>query len=186
MLCVAVLIKYKMPGPALFCQRRTGRNGRPFTIYKFRTMILDHGGSSISLKGESRITPLGAILRKYKIDELPELWNVLKGDMSFVGPRPDIPEYTHKLSGEELKILDLRPGITSPASIKYFNEEELVASAPDPQNFYNEVIWPDKVKINLEYYYERSFLGDIMIILRTIFNIRSIKEKKGESKNCSK
>jgi len=132
-------------------------------------MIPYHSGSSISVWGESRITPLGAKLRKYKVDELPELWNVLKGDMSLVGPRPDVPEYTERLKGEELRILDLRPGITSPASIRYANEEVLIASASDPHKYYNEVIWPDKVRLNLEYANNRSFFGDLIIIFDTIF-----------------
>ena len=109
------------------------------------------------------------MLRKYKLDELPELWNVLKGDMSFVGPRPDMPEYIERLKGEEKKILNLRPGITGPASLKYANEEELLASVEDPVKYNDEVIWPDKVRINLDYYYNRSFWGDIRIILQTIF-----------------
>ena len=165
---IAILIKFRTPGPALFCQIRTGKYGKPFVLYKFRTMIVSHGGSSISMKGESRITSLGAKLRKYKLDELPELVNVLKGDMSLVGPRPDLQEYTQKLKGDELRILDLRPGLTSPASLKYVNEEYLVASASDPIKYYNEVIWPDKVKLNIEYYENRSFFGDLIIILRTV------------------
>jgi len=168
-LCVALLIRIRMPGPAFFCQKRAGRHGKPFTIYKFRTMVVNHQGGTVSVRGESRITALGAKLRKYKLDELPELWNVLKGDMSFVGPRPDMPEYSEKLQGEERKILELRPGITGPASLKYVNEEELLASAPDPQKFNDEVIWPDKVRINLEYLEHRSMLGDLRIILQTVF-----------------
>lgn len=167
---VAILIKIKMPeGPIFFMQKRIGRYGKPFTMFKFRTMTLSHSGSSISVKGESRITPLGATLRKYKIDELPELWNILKGDMSFVGHRPDVPGYADKLSGEEKKILELRPGLTGPASIKYSNEEELLAEQENPVKYNDEIIWPDKVKINLEYYYNHSLLGDILIIIRTIF-----------------
>jgi lipopolysaccharide/colanic/teichoic acid biosynthesis glycosyltransferase len=158
-----------MPGPILFRQKRTGRRGIPFTIYKFRTMIVNHGGSTISVKGEDRITPLGAFLRKYKLDELPELVNILKGDMSFVGPRPDIPEFAERLIGKERLILELRPGITGPATLKYSNEEELLASVPDPQKYSDEILWPDKVNLNLTYYYNRSFLGDICIILQTIF-----------------
>ena len=134
-LVLAILIKLKMPGPVLFCQTRAGRQAHPFTIYKFRSMVVDHQGSTISVRGESRITPLGAILRKYKLDELPELWNVLKGDMSFVGPRPDVPEYLQRLQGEEKKILELRPGITGPASLKYVNEEELLSSQSDPLKY---------------------------------------------------
>lgn len=133
-------------------------------------MIVNHGGSFVSLKGESRITPLGAKLRKHKLDELPELWNVLKGDMSFVGPRPDVPEYTDKLIGEEKRILEVRPGITGPATLKYANEEELLSSVHDPQKYNDEVLWPDKVRLNLSYYYNRTFFGDIRIIFRTIFS----------------
>lgn len=132
-------------------------------------MVVDHGGSSISVRGESRITPLGTKLRKYKLDELPELWNVLKGDMSFVGPRPDLPEYINKLTGEEKKILELRPGITGPASLKYANEEELLSYVSSPQEYNDNVLWPDKVRLNLQYYMNRSFFGDIVIILQTIF-----------------
>lgn len=166
---IAVLIRIRMPGPALFKQKRTGRYGKAFTIFKFRSMTLDHGGSTISVKGENRITPLGGTLRKYKLDELPELWNILKGDMSFVGPRPDMPEYTDRLVGEERKILELRPGLTGPATLVYANEEELLASVEDPNKYNDEVLWPEKVRLNLEYYHERTFFGDILIILRTIF-----------------
>jgi lipopolysaccharide/colanic/teichoic acid biosynthesis glycosyltransferase len=131
-------------------------------------MILDHHGSTISIKGEQRITPLGAFLRKYKLDELPELWNVVKGDMSLVGPRPDMPYFANLLVGEEKLILKLRPGITGPASLKYANEEELLTGVSDPAKYNDEVIWPDKVRINLDYYHNRSFLGDIQIILKTL------------------
>jgi lipopolysaccharide/colanic/teichoic acid biosynthesis glycosyltransferase len=173
LLVIAILIKIRMPGPVLFRQIRSGRHGEPFTICKFRTMIVNHQGNTISVKGENRITPLGAKLRQYKLDELPELWNVLKGDMSFVGPRPDIPEYVNKLVGEERQIIKLRPGITGPATLKYANEEELLASVPDPQKYNDEVLWPDKVRINLDYYYNRSFFGDISIILKTVFGIKN-------------
>ncbi|MBN2613907.1 MAG: sugar transferase [Bacteroidales bacterium] len=166
---IAVLIKIRMPGPVIFKQLRAGRYGKPFKIYKFRTMIVNHGGSSISVKGENRITSLGAVLRKYKLDELPELWNVLRGDMSFVGPRPDMPEYAGQLGGKDRLILELRPGITGPASLKYVNEEEILAAVDDPVKYNNEILWPDKVRINLEYYHNRSFFGDLKIILNTIF-----------------
>jgi len=169
LLFVALLIKLRMPGPIFFCQERAGRHGKPFTIFKFRTMIVNHGGNTVSVRGEYRITPLGAVLRKYKLDELPELWNVLKGEMSFVGPRPDMPGYTDKLVDEERQILELRPGITGPATLKYSNEEELLASVSDPQRYNDEVLWPDKVRINLEYYRNRSFVGDILIMLKTLF-----------------
>lgn len=169
LLIIAVLIKIRMPGPALFSQQRTGRYGKLFTIYKFRSMTLDHGGSTISVKGEMRITPLGGTLRKYKLDELPELWNILKGDMSFVGPRPDVPEYTDRLVGEERQILELRPGLTGPATLVYANEEEHLASVEDPQAYNDQVLWPEKVRLNMDYYHNRTFFGDILIIFRTIF-----------------
>jgi len=132
-------------------------------------MLINHTGSSVSVKGESRITSFGAFLRKYKIDELPELVNVLIGDMSMVGPRPDVPGYADKLVGEHRLILKLRPGITGPASIVYANEEELLASVTNPQKYNDEVIYPDKVRINLEYYHNNSFFGDLRIIFRTFF-----------------
>lgn len=158
-----------MPGgPVFFTQERVGRNGKLFTMYKFRSMTVSHSGSSISVAGESRITPFGAKLRKYKIDELPELWNVLIGDMSFVGPRPDVPGYADMLKGEDRDILKLRPGITGPASLKYRNEEELLSHVDDPIKYNNEVIFPDKVRINLYYLHNYSFWTDIKLILCTV------------------
>ncbi len=130
LLVVAILIRVKMPGgPVLFRQQRVGRHGKLFTMVKFRTMTVEHSGSSVSVAGESRITPLGAKLRRWKLDELPELWNVLVGDMSFVGPRPDVPGYADKLKGNDRRVLELRPGITGPASLKYRDEEEIIAEA---------------------------------------------------------
>lgn len=134
MLIVALLIRIKMPGgPVLFKQKRVGKDGKLFTMVKFRTMTVNHGGSSVSVAGENRITPLGAKLRKYKLDELPELWNVLVGDMSFVGPRPDVPGYADQLQGEDREVLKLRPGITGPASLKYRDEEEQIAEFIEQQ-----------------------------------------------------
>lgn len=169
LIIVAILIKVKMPGgPAFFTQKRVGRNGKLFTMYKFRSMTVSHSGSSISVAGESRITPFGAVLRKYKLDELPELWNVLKGDMSFVGPRPDVPGYADVLVGKDRDILKLRPGITGPASLKYRNEEELLSTVDDPIAYNNEVIFPDKVRINLYYLNNYSFWMDIKMIICTV------------------
>lgn len=169
LIVVAVMIKVKMPGgPALFRQTRIGRRGKPFTIFKFRTMTVGHGGSSVSVSGESRITPLGAVLRKYKIDELPELWNVLVGDMSFVGPRPDVPGYADRLQGDDREMLELRPGITGPASLKYRNEEELLAAVENPQEYNDTVIYPDKVRINRYYLHNYSFMKDIEMIVCTV------------------
>jgi len=170
---IAILIKIKMPGgPIFFNQKRVGQFGNLFLMYKFRTMVRNHDGSSISIKGERRIPPLGAFLRKYKLDELPELWNVLKGDMSFVGPRPDVPGYADKLKGPAKDILKLKPGITGPASLKYINEEEILLEADDPQKYNDEVIYPDKVRINLEYLNELSFWLDCKIIIYTLMGKR--------------
>lgn len=169
LLAVGVTIAVAMPGgPVLFRQERVGRHGRAFTLVKFRTMAMGHGGSSVSVAGESRITPLGAKLRRWKLDELPELWNVRRGDMSFVGPRPDVPGYADRLQGRDKDILLLRPGITGPATLKYRDEERLLALQPDPQRYNDEVIWPDKVRLNLDYLAHHSFLGDLKIILKTI------------------
>lgn len=169
LLIVAIMIKLTMPGgPVIFKQKRVGKDGRLFTNYKFRTMVASHSGNSISVAGESRITPLGAKLRRYKIDELPELWNVLIGDMSFVGPRPDVPGYADELQGESREVLRLRPGITGPATMKYRNEEELLAQQADPQRYNDEVIYPDKVRINLYYLKHYSFWTDIQMIICTV------------------
>ena len=169
LLITALLIRIKMPGgPVIFRQQRVGRHGQLFTIYKFRSMTPGHQGSSVSVAGEARITPLGAVLRRYKIDELPELWNVLKGDMSLVGPRPDVPGYADKLTGDDREILLLRPGITGPASLKYRNEEELLAQVDNPQEYNDTVIYPDKIRLNRYYLHHYSFWKDIQMIICTV------------------
>lgn len=169
LLITALLIRIKMPGgPVIFRQQRVGRHGQLFTIYKFRSMTTGHQGSSVSVAGEARITPLGAVLRRYKIDELPELWNVLKGDMSLVGPRPDVPGYADKLTGDDREILLLRPGITGPASLKYRNEEELLAQVDNPQEYNDTVIYPDKIRLNRYYLHHYSFWKDIQMIICTV------------------
>lgn len=172
MLLVAICIKVKMPGPILFRQQRVGREGRLFTMVKFRTMLVNHGGNSVSVAGESRITPLGSVLRRWKLDELPELWNVLLGDMSFVGPRPDVPGYADTLTGEDREILQLRPGITGPASMKYRNEEEILSAVENPQKYNDEVIFPDKVRINRLYLHDHSFFLDLKMIVATVLGKR--------------
>ena len=173
LIIVAIMIKIKMPGgPIIFKQKRVGQYGRLFTMYKFRSMTVSHSGSSVSIAGESRITPLGAKLRKYKLDELPELWNVLIGDMSFVGPRPDVPGYADKLKGKDRDILKLKPGITGPASLKYRDEEELLANMDDPQKYNDEIIYPDKIRINLYYLEHYSFIKDIQMIICTVLGKR--------------
>lgn len=199
---VAFLIHKKMPGgPAFFCQKRVGKDGKLFTCHKFRSMTVKHSGSSVSVAGDSRITPFGAILRHYKIDELPELWDVLIGNMSFVGPRPDVPGYADKLQGDDRDVLKLRPGITGPATLKYRIEDEMIAewvqkvrslrekSEENPAKnsiknlpedidgmsdqelavWYNDnVIYPDKVRLNCYYYRHYSFMKDIQMIVCTV------------------
>lgn len=183
LLIVAIMVKIKMPGgPAFFCQKRVGKDGKLFTCHKFRSMAVIHSGSSVSVAGDSRITPFGATLRHYKLDELPELWDVLIGNMSFVGPRPDVPGYADQLQGENRVVLKLRPGITGPATLKYRLEDEMISvyvaerqAAGDTRNVqviaveYNDtVIYPDKVRLNKYYYEHYSFVKDIEMIFATV------------------
>jgi lipopolysaccharide/colanic/teichoic acid biosynthesis glycosyltransferase len=181
-LVVAILIKVKMPGPVFFVQNRVGKGGKVFKCHKFRSMTVNHCGSTISVAGENRITPLGAKLRKYKLDELPGLWDVFIGKMSFVGPRPDVPGYADKLTGDDRDVLKLRPGITGPATLKYRLEDEMISEyvAQKQKNGdnrpmqeiaveYNDtVIYPDKVRLNCYYYRHYSFVKDIQMILCTV------------------
>ena len=158
-------------GGFIFLQERIGQYGKKFYIYKIRTMKAgsDNKNMFVTTATDDRILPFGKWLRKTKLDEIVELVNVLKGEMSFVGPRPDVEGYADKLEGEDRKVLELRPGITGPASLKYINEEEILAKVDNPQQYNDEVIFPDKVKINLDYYHNRTFWGDIKIILKTVF-----------------
>jgi len=167
---IGILIKLDSKGPIFFKQIRIGKDEKPFFIYKFRTMKMDatQQGPSITKRDDPRITKIGKILRRYKIDELPQLFNVLFGSMSFVGPRPDVPGFADKLEGEDRHILSLRPGITGPASLKYKEEEQLLAEQKDPERYNREVIWPDKVKINLDYLKSWSLKKDIIYIIRTV------------------
>ena len=191
---VAILVKIKMPGgPVFFVQDRVGKDGRIFRCHKFRTMRVKHNGSSVSVAGDSRITPLGAVLRHYKLDELPELWDVLVGNMSFVGPRPDVPGYADKLTGDDRDVLKLRPGITGPATLKYRLEDEMISEyvasrqaegdtrpMQEIATEYNDtVIYPDKVRLNCYYYRHYSFLKDIEMIFATVlgFKIRFAGEE---------
>ena len=169
-LLISIVIKLTSKGPIFFIQERIGLKGSIFKIIKFRTMINDHNSLNVvSIKNDSRITVVGKILRKYKLDEIPELINVLFGSMSLVGPRPDVPGYLDLLKGENRKILRLKPGITGPASLKYFNEEEILSSKKKSKKNYNDkIIFPDKVKINLDYYYKNNIWIDIKIIFATI------------------
>lgn len=206
LLIVAILVKIKMPGgPAFFVQKRVGKDGRLFDCHKFRTMTVKHNGSTVSVAGDSRITPLGAKLRHYKLDELPGLWDVLIGNMSFVGPRPDVPGYADQLQGDDRRVLKLRPGITGPATLKYRLEDEYLANArtlvanlingssqsssklsknllenlkkidlekmsdQEVAVWYNDnVIYPDKVRLNLYYLDHYSFVKDFQMILCTV------------------
>ena len=203
LLIVAILVKVKMPGgPVLFVQKRVGKGGELFDCHKFRTMTVrptpnpslskegnSQNWSTVSVAGDSRITPLGAMLRHYKIDELPGLWDVLRGKMSFVGPRPDVPGYADKLQGNDRDVLKLRPGITGPATLKYRLEDEMLADVRRLMSegrclpgeeinrmtdqelavWYNDtVIYPDKVRLNLYYLNHYSFVKDIQMIICTV------------------
>lgn len=183
LLIVAILVKAKMPGgPVFFVQKRVGLDGKLFKCHKFRTMTVKHNGSTVSVAGDSRITPLGAKLRHWKLDELPGLWDVLIGNMSFVGPRPDVPGYADKLQGDDRDVLKLRPGITGPATLKYRLEDEMISdyvtqkqAAGDTRSMqeiaveYNDtVIYPDKVRLNCYYYRHYSFIKDIQMIFCTV------------------
>lgn len=183
LLIVAIMVKVKMPGgPAFFVQKRVGKGGKLFDCHKFRTMTVKHNGSTVSVAGDSRITPLGAKLRHYKLDELPGLWDVLIGNMSFVGPRPDVPGYADKLTGDDRDVLKLRPGITGPATLKYRLEDEMISEYVAQKQAqgdtrpmqeiaveYNDtVIYPDKVRLNCYYYRHYSFIKDIQMIVCTV------------------
>ncbi len=151
----------------IFTQTRVGQHGRPFTLYKIRTMRAVEG-TVVTAANDARITALGAKFRRWKVDELPQLWNVLKGDMSFVGPRPDVPGFADRLKGDERLLLEMRPGITGPATLKYRDEEQMLVGRGDPERYNAEVIWPDKVAINIEYYRHWSFFHDVSLVARTI------------------
>ena len=202
LLAIAIMIKIRMPGgPVFFIQKRVGKDGIYFDYHKFRTMIPvknnegstgkkgDKGWSTVSVAGDNRITPLGAKLRHYKLDELPGLWDVFIGKMSFVGPRPDVPGYADKLTGDDRDVLKLRPGITGPATLKYRLEDEYLANARELVSNHNDnanvnfdemsdqevavwyndnVIYPDKVRLNCYYYRHYSFVKDIQMILCTV------------------
>src|SRR5574344_815807 len=203
LLVVAIMVKVKMPGgPAIFTQKCVGKGGKLFTCHKFRTMTVKHNGSTVSVAGDSRITPFGSVLRQYKLDELPGLWDVLIGNMSFVGPRPDVPGYADKLTGDDRDVLKLRPGITGPATLKYRLEDEMIsdfikelragsldlsknipANHPDYSAMSNQelavwyndnVIYPDKVRLNCYYYRHYNFFKDIEMIIATVLG-RKIK-----------
>ena len=173
LLIVAIWIKLDSPGPVFFRQLRVGRYNKDFRIFKFRSMrVGSDKGSQITVGGhDSRITRSGYFIRKTKIDELPQLINVFIGDMSLVGPRPEVRHYVDMWTPEQLHVLDVRPGITDPASIRYRNENELLEKAEDPEKYYVEVIMQDKIKLYLEYVEKHSFLYDLKLIFQTFFVI---------------
>jgi lipopolysaccharide/colanic/teichoic acid biosynthesis glycosyltransferase len=165
-----IAIKVADRGPVFFRQERVGRWGQSFLIWKFRTMRVNAEslGPSVTKSGDPRVTPVGRLLRKWKLDELPQLLNVLAGDMSFVGPRPEVPKYVALYSSEQRQVLSLRPGITDVASLEFRHEEELLAQAPDPDQYYRTVCIAKKIELNLRYAKEASLGADIVVIFRTI------------------
>lgn len=167
---ISVWIKLDSRGPVFFRQIRIGHRGRPFDIWKFRTMILnaEQNGSQLTVGDDPRITRCGRYLRKYKVDELPQLLNVLLGDMSLVGPRPEVPKYVCLYTDEQRSILAQKPGITDPASIKYWCENELLDQSKNPERTYLEDIMPEKIRINAEYMLHANLWSDIKVVLKTI------------------
>jgi lipopolysaccharide/colanic/teichoic acid biosynthesis glycosyltransferase len=173
LLAIAVLVKLTSPGPAFYRQNRVGRHARIFQILKFRSMIVDADGRGcgITVGGDERVTGFGRILRETKLDELPQLWNILKGDMSLVGPRPEVPSYVALYTREQLGVLAVAPGITDIASIQYRHEEKLLEGNPDPDDFYRRVILPHKLSLNLQYIQHMSFALDMKLIAQTLRSI---------------
>jgi lipopolysaccharide/colanic/teichoic acid biosynthesis glycosyltransferase len=167
LLMIGAAILVETGPPLLFTQVRVGREGKPFRLRKFRTMRRNQTGPSITAHGDSRITRVGRFLRKFKLDELPQLWNVMLGEMSLVGPRPEVPEFVDRSQPLWRSVLHVRPGLTDPASIAYRNEEELLARASDPIRYYQETVLPAKLALNLEYLEKRSFWLDLKVMMQT-------------------
>lgn len=170
---VAIWIKLDSEGPVFYRQVRVGRKNKDFRIYKFRSMAVDSDKKGLITIGgkDSRVTRVGYYIRKYKIDELPQLINVFIGDMSFVGPRPEVRKYVDMYTAEQLRVLDVRPGITDAASIKYRNENDLLATQSNPELYYIQVIMQDKLQINLDYVANHSFIKDINLIFKTFLSL---------------
>jgi lipopolysaccharide/colanic/teichoic acid biosynthesis glycosyltransferase len=168
---IALAVGLTSKGGVFYKQKRVGRHNKDFVLYKFRSMKVDSDKKSLITIGnrDSRITSVGYFIRKYKLDELPQLLNVFKGDMSFVGPRPEVRYYVDMYTDDQKKVLDFRPGITDPASIAYRNENELLSTKDNPKEYYIQVVMPDKIRINLQYQAKRTFFSDIKIIFLTIF-----------------
>lgn len=170
LILITIIIKADSKGPVFYIQKRVGKGNKDFRLFKFRSMRIDSDISGLLTVGnkDPRITSSGYYLRKYKLDEIPQLYNVLKGEMSFVGPRPEVRKYVELYNEYQMKVLEVKPGITDLASIKYRNENELLADSEDPEGLYTNEIMPDKIKINLEYISDRSLLKDIRIIIKTL------------------
>lgn len=173
LLAIIIAILLKDGSPVFFTQIRVGKDSEPFRLLKFRTMRPDSEASGQLSVGERdpRVTDIGHTLRKSKLDELPQLWNVLKGDMSLVGPRPEVPKYVLLYNNEQKRVLSVRPGITDAASLRYFNESELMEGQADPEQFYIQELMPEKLKLNIDYIENRTMLSDIRLILRTVSRI---------------
>lgn len=170
LLVIAALVKAGGPGPVFYAQERVGRRGRPFRLYKFRTMVTDadKSGPAVTSSGDARITPLGRTLRKWKLDELPQLWNVVRGDMSLVGPRPEVRKYTDIFRDDYSEILEISPGITDYAALEYRDEEEVLARYPNAEEAYTSVVLPEKIALYRQYLRDMGFRSDLKIIFRTI------------------
>jgi lipopolysaccharide/colanic/teichoic acid biosynthesis glycosyltransferase len=183
LLACAVAVRLDSPGPVFFRQRRVGQYGRTFRIFKFRTMTdgADKKGVQLTASGDARVTRVGKLLRKTKLDEVPQLLNVVRGEMSLVGPRPEVPEYTRRYTPEESKVLALRPGITGPASLVFIDEERLLASAADPEKFYVDTLMRRKLQLDLSYCRNVSVLEDLRIIFRTLAGVAGVRPGVSEN-----
>jgi lipopolysaccharide/colanic/teichoic acid biosynthesis glycosyltransferase len=182
-LLIAVAVELSSPGPILFRQERVGKGGVGFNILKFRSMRAhaESNGLQITGAGDKRVTRLGSLLRRTKLDELPQFWNVLRGDMSLVGPRPEVPKYVAMYDSEERAVLSIRPGITDPASISYRHEEKLLGRQLDPEQFYVKCLMPQKLAMNLKYLVDISFANDIRLIWRTAVMTLRIRANAADS-----
>jgi lipopolysaccharide/colanic/teichoic acid biosynthesis glycosyltransferase len=167
LLFISLVVGFTMGWPVVYTQVRIGQNGKPFKLHKFRSMKKVKSDTTVAAREQNRITRFGRMMRKYKLDELPELWNIIRGDMSFVGPRPDVPGYADKLLGDDRVILQLKPGLTGAASLKYMHEEQILAKQQNPQEYNDQVIFPDKVKVNKKYMEKWTLWLDLKLIALT-------------------
>ncbi len=170
-LVLAVLVKLSSPGPVLFRQERVGRCGKSFVLLKFRSMRVATGGPEVTAGGDTRVTPIGRFMRKWKLDELPQFLNVLRGDMTLVGPRPEVPRYVAYYTPEQRQVLSVRPGVTGLTQLEYRNEEALLAGRDNIEDYYIKEVMPAKLQLDLQYIRSRCLLGDVRIMLRTITTV---------------